>query len=272
MMFAEAHGARIPMLGLGTWRLAGQVCVRIVDQALRLGYRHVDTAQGYENEAEVGEGLRHSGVARSEIFVTTKVWPQNLAPRDLVRATKESLTKLKVSEVDLLLIHWPSETVPLADTLGAMAHVKQAGMTRHIGISNFNVALMEQAVALCPEPIVCNQVEYHPLLDQSKVIAACKRLGMAMVAYSPIARGGLGDNDVLAKIGKAHGKSSAQVALRWLMQQGIVAIPRTSRVERLSENLAIFDFELTAEEIAAVNALGAASGRIVSPAFAPKWD
>jgi diketogulonate reductase-like aldo/keto reductase len=272
MMFADAHGARIPLLGLGTWRVLGPTCVRIVEQALRLGYRHIDTAQGYENEAEVGDGLRNSGVPRGEVFVTTKVWPQNLAPRDLIRSTKESLTKLKVSEVDLLLIHWPSETVPLADTLSAMAQVKQAGMTRHIGVSNFNVALMDQAVKLCPEPIVCNQVEYHPLLDQSKVIAACKRLGIAMVAYSPIARGGLGDNDVLEKIGKVHGKSAAQVALRWLMQQGIVAIPRTSRVERLSENIAIFDFELSAAEMAAIDALGGASGRIVNPAFAPKWD
>lgn len=272
MIAVEAQGARIPILGLGTWRVLERTCVRIVEQALRLGYRHLDTAQGYENEAEVAEGLRNSGVPRSEVFVTTKVWPANLAPRDLLRSTKDSLTKMRLSEVDLLLIHWPSEAVPLADTVGALAQAKQAGMTRHIGVSNFNIALMEQAVKLCPEPVVCNQIEYHPLLDQAKMITACKRLGMAMVAYSPIARGGLGDNDTLERVGRAHGKSAAQVALRWLIQQNIVAIPRTSRVERLAENIAVFDFELSGDEMAAITALGDASGRIVNPAFAPQWD
>lgn len=272
MISVEAHGARIPILGLGTWRVLERTCVRIVEQALRLGYRHLDTAQGYENEAEVAEGLRNSGVPRREVFVTTKVWPANLAPRDLLHSAKDSLTKMKLSEVDLLLIHWPSEAVPLADTIGAMAQAKQAGLTRHIGVSNFNIALMEEAVKLCPEPIVCNQVEYHPLIDQSKLIAACKRLGIAMVAYCPIARGGLGDNDVLAMIGKKHGKSYAQVALRWLIQQDIVAIPRTSRVERLAENFDVFDFELSADEMATITALRSVSGRIVDPAFAPQWD
>lgn len=272
MQFIESRGARIPLIGLGTWLLQDRACVRIVDQALRLGYRHIDTAQGYENEAAVGEGLRHSGVPRGEVFVTTKVWFTNLAPRDLIRAAKESLTKLKLSEVDLLLIHWPNATIPLAETIGALAQTKQAGLARHIGVSNFTVALMEEAVKLSPEPIVCNQVEYHALLDQSKVIAAAKRLGMALIAYSPIARGAVGSEGVLARIGAAHGKSAAQVSLRWLVQQGVPAIPRTSRVERLSENMAIFDFELSDAEMDEIFALGSASGRLVSPAFAPKWD
>jgi 2,5-diketo-D-gluconate reductase B len=272
MIHVESYGARIPILGLGTWRLTGRTCVRVVEQALRLGYRHLDSAQVYDNEAEVAEGIRHSGVARNEVFLTTKVRPTNLAPRDLLRSTKESLTKMKLSEVDLLLLHWPSEAVPLADTMGALAQAKQAGMTRHIGVSNFNVALMDQAVTLCPEPLVCNQVEYHPLLEQSKVLAACRRLGMAMVAYSPIARGGLGDNDTIQAIGATHGKSPAQVALRWLIQQGVVAIPRTSRVERLAENIAVFDFQLSADEMAAITALGSASARIVNPGFSVKWD
>jgi diketogulonate reductase-like aldo/keto reductase len=272
MLHVEAHGARIPLLGLGTWRVLERACVRIVEQALRLGYRHLDTAQGYKNEAEVAEGLRNSGVPRTEVFVTTKIWIEDMAPKDLLRSARESLSKMKLGEVDLLLIHWPNAAVPLADTMGALAQAKQAGMTRHIGVSNFNIALMDEAVKLYPEPLVCNQVEYHPLMDQSKLIAACKRLGMAMIAYSPIARGGLGDNTTLAAIGASHGKTSAQVALRWLMQQGIVAIPRTSRVERLAENFAIFDFELSAPEMAAISALGSAAGRIVDPAFAPKWD
>jgi diketogulonate reductase-like aldo/keto reductase len=272
MHVIESRGARIPLIGLGTWLQKGSACVRIVDQALRLGYRHIDTAQGYENEAEVGEGLRHSGVPRNEVFVTTKVWMTNLAPRDLIRAAKESLVKMKLSEVDLLLIHWPNATIPLAETIGALAQTKQAGLARHIGVSNFTVALMDEAVKLSPEPLVCNQVEYHALLDQSKVIAAAKRLDMAVIAYSPIARGAVGEEGVLARIGAAHGKSPAQVSLRWLVQQGVPAIPRTSRVERLSENIAVFDFELSNEEMDQIFALGSAAGRIVSPAFAPKWD
>jgi diketogulonate reductase-like aldo/keto reductase len=272
MHVIESQGARIPLIGLGTWLQKGSACVRIVDQALRLGYRHIDTAQGYENEAEVGEGLRHSRVPRNEVFITTKVWTTNLASRDLIRSAKESLTKMKLSEVDLLLIHWPNANIPLAETIGALAHTKQAGLARHIGVSNFNIDLMEQAVKLSPEPIVCNQVEYHALIDQSKVLAACKRLDMALIAYSPIARGAVGEEGVLARIGAAHGKSAAQVSLRWLVQQGVPAIPRTSRVERLSENMAVFDFELSDEEMKQIFALGSAAGRLVSPAFAPKWD
>jgi len=189
MPFVEANGARIPAIGLGTWELRGRTCARIVEQALKLGYRHIDTAQIYENEREVGEGLRASGVRRHELFVTTKIWTTHFAPNDLERSTKESLAKLRLSEVDLLLLHWPNPQVPLAETLGALAHVKKLGMSRHIGVSNFTVALIEEARALCPEPLACDQVEYHPYLDQSKVLAACARHGMAVIAYSPVAKG-----------------------------------------------------------------------------------
>ena len=169
MQFVEANGAKIPAIGLGTWELRGRTCARLVEQAMKLGYRHIDTAQVYENEREVGEGLRASGVRRDEVFVTTKVWTTHFAPNDLERSTKESLAKLRLSEVDLLLLHWPNPQVPLAETLGALAHVKKLGMARHIGVSNFTVALIEEAVAACPEPLVCDQVEYHPYLDQTKV-------------------------------------------------------------------------------------------------------
>src|SRR5882757_6565690 len=189
MNFVEASGARIPAIGLGTWELRGRTCARLVEQALRLGYRHIDTAQAYENEREVGEGLRTSGVRRDDVFITTKVWTTHFAPHDLERSTKESLAKLRLSEVDLLLLHWPNPQVPLEETLGALAHVKKLGMCRHIGVSNFTVALIEQAVAACPEPLVCDQVEYHPYLDQSKVLDACAHQGMALVAYSPVAKG-----------------------------------------------------------------------------------
>jgi 2,5-diketo-D-gluconate reductase B len=270
----EAHGARIPLLGLGTWELRGRACTRVVEQALRLGYRHVDTAEMYDNEREVGEGLRASGIKRDEVFVTTKIWPSHFAPRELERAARDCLVRLRLSEVELLLLHWPNPQIPLAETLGALAKVKRDGLARHIGVSNFTVALIAEAVRLTSEPLVCNQIECHPFLDQSKVIAACRRQQLAVVAYSPIARGRARDNEVLARIGAAHGKSAAQISLRFLVQQEIAVIPRTNKVERLSENAAIFDFALSKEEIAEIAALAHPGGRVVDFAFSgrPQWD
>ena len=272
MLMIDANGARIPALGLGTWELRGRTCARIVEQALTLGYRHIDTAQVYENEQEVGEGLRASRVRRSELFLTTKVWTTHFAPNDLERSTKESLVRLRVSDVDLLLLHWPNSHVPLAGTLGALAHAKTLGLTRHIGVSNFTVALLDEAVALSPEPLVCNQVEYHPYLEQTKIREACARHGIAMVAYSPIAKGKIRNDPTLTRIGHAHGKSPAQICLRWLVQQNVVAIPRTSKIERLSENLDVFDFELSEQDMTDIFAMGSAGGRMTDFAFAPKWD
>jgi 2,5-diketo-D-gluconate reductase B len=272
MHFVEANGARIPLIGLGTWELRGRTCARIVEQALKFGYRHIDTAQVYENEREVGEGVRASGIRRDEIFVTTKVWTNHFAPHDLERSTKESLVRLRLPEVDLLLLHWPNPHVPLPETLGALAHAKKLGLTRHIGVSNFTVVLMDDAAAACPEALVCNQVEYHPYLDQTKVLEACARHGMALVAYSPVAKGRIKNDPTLARLGRIHHKSPAQICLRWLMQQNVAAIPRTSRIERLSENIEIFDFELNDEEMAEISAMGSAGGRLTDFAFAPKWD
>jgi 2,5-diketo-D-gluconate reductase B len=270
----EAKGARIPLVGLGTWDLRGRTCARVVEQALRLGYRHIDTAEMYDNEREIGEGLRASGVPRGEVFVTTKVWPSHFAPRELVRAAKESLVKLRLSEVDLLLLHWPNPQVPLVETLGALGQVKEAGMARHIGVSNFNIALLDEATSLSAEPLVCNQFEMHPFLDQSKLVAACRAQGMAVVAYSPIARGNAKNDAVLARIGQEHGKTAAQVCLRYLVQQDVVVIPRTSKIERLEENVSIFDFTLTDAEMAQIAGLARRGGRIVDWSFSgsPKWD
>jgi 2,5-diketo-D-gluconate reductase B len=272
MQFVESKGARIPAIGLGTWELRGRTCARLVEQALRLGYRHIDTAQIYENESEVGEGLRASGISRDDVFVTTKVWTTHFAPNDLERSAKESLARLRLAQVDLLLLHWPNPRIPLRETLGALAHVKQLGLARHIGVSNFTVALIEEAVAACPEPLVCDQVEYHPYLDQSRVLRACADHGMALVAYSPVAKGRIKNDEVLAGIGAKHGKTAAQVCLRWLVQQNVAAIPRTSKIERLSENIAIFDFELSDDEMRQVSAMGSAKGRLTDFGFAPKWD
>ena len=271
MRMVEAKGFKIPTVGLGTWALRGRDCVRLTEQAIRIGYRHIDTAQMYDNEREVGEGVRASGL-RAEVMVTTKVQPTMLAPHDLERSVKESLARLRLDAIDLLLIHWPNPRVPLAETLGAMAKMKREGYTRQIGVSNFTVALLDEANKISSEPLICDQIECHPFLNQDKVISACRSHGMAVVAYSPIARGGAPGNKVLEKIGKAHGKTASQVCLRWLIQQGIVVIPRTSRVERLKENFDIFDFELSNAEMREIRGLAHGSGRIVDWTWSPRWD
>jgi 2,5-diketo-D-gluconate reductase B len=271
MQAVEARGFKIPIVGLGTWALRGRDCARLTEQAIRIGYRHIDTAQMYDNEREVGEGVRKSG-KRAEVVVTTKVQPTLLAPRDLERSVKESLARLRLDVIDLLLIHWPNPRVPLAETLGAMARMKGEGYTRAIGVSNFTVALLDEANRVSPEPLVCDQIECHPFLNQDKVIAACRQHGMAVVAYSPIARGGAKGDEVLERIGRAHGKTAAQVSLRYLVQQGIVVIPRTSKIERLEENFALFDFALSDAEMQEIRSLGRRQGRIVDWTWSPDWD
>jgi 2,5-diketo-D-gluconate reductase B len=268
----EANGARIPAIGLGTWDLRGRTCIQMVEQALRLGYRHFDTAEMYGNEREVGEGLRACGVPRQDVFITTKVWQDHLAPREFERATKASLAKLRLSEVDLLLIHWPNPRIPLADTMGALCRMKREGLTRHIGVSNFTVTLVAQAVKLSTEPLVTNQIEWHPYIDQSAVVEASRRHGLSVTAYSPIARGRAVNDDTLQAIGLRHRKSAGQVCLRFLIQEGAIVIPRTSRPERLAENMAIFDFELAPAEMDEIRRLANPRGRIVNWSGSPDWD
>jgi 2,5-diketo-D-gluconate reductase B len=272
MPVVTSGGARIPAIGLGTWDLRGRTCARMVELALRLGYRHVDTAEMYDNEREVGEGLRASGIGRDDVFVTTKVWPDHLAAPQLERATRESLARLRLANVDLLLIHWPNPRIPLAETMAALCRMKQAGLTRHVGISNFTVPLVEEAVRLATEPLVTNQIEWHPYIDQSKVIAACRRHGLAVTAYSPIAQGRAGNDAKLKRIGKHHRKTPAQVSLRFLVQEGAIVIPRTSRRARLEENMAIFDFELDPAEMDEIRALARRGGRVVDRSGALDWD
>ncbi|HYV70692.1 MAG TPA: aldo/keto reductase, partial [Pseudolabrys sp.] len=175
----EAKGFRIPIVGLGTWSLRGRDCARLTEQAIRIGYRHIDTAQMYDNEREVGEGVRASGL-RSEVMVTTKVQPTLLAPHDLERSVKESLAKLRLDVIDLLLIHWPNPRVPLVETLGVMAKMKHEGYTRQIGVSNFTVSLLDEANRISTEPLVCDQIECHPFLNQDKIVGACRKHGMVV--------------------------------------------------------------------------------------------
>jgi diketogulonate reductase-like aldo/keto reductase len=276
MNVVEAKGARIPAMGLGTMSLKERICIDTVKTALRLGYRHLDTAERYGNEEWVGEGLRQglaaSGLKREDVFVTTKVYWDKLAPGDFETSVEQSLAKLKLPSVDLLLIHWNNPKVPLEDSIGSLCAARKKGQTRHVGVANFTSAMLDEAVKLSTEPLVTNQIEVHPFLDQSTVIAACRRHGLSVTAYCPIARGKVPGNEVLERIGKAHGKSSSQIALRYLVQQGIMPIPRTANPDHLAANLAVFDFRLSDAEMAEIAALRRPDGRVVNPAHAPKWD
>jgi len=269
----HAHGANIPKLGFGTSRTGD--CTEIVAHALKLGYRHLDTAWKYKTEKGVGSGIRASGIPREEIFVTTKVSHEYLRADDFARMVDESLNNLQLDYVDLLLVHWPSpEKVPLAETMNALGKAKRDGKTRHVGVANFNIAMLEDAIRLCPEPIVNIQVEYHPHLDQTKMRAAVERLGLAMTAYCPLGRGKMISDPTVAEIARAKGKSVAQIVLRWHMQQPHVApIPRSSNPGRQAENLNIFDFELSTDDMRRIHALARPDGRIANPAGrAPAWD
>jgi 2,5-diketo-D-gluconate reductase B len=272
MEVIESHGARIPALGFGTMTLKEDLCVELVEAALQLGYRHLDTAQMYGNEREVGSGLRGSGLKREDVFLTTKVWFSRLAPGDFERSVDESLEKLGLPWVDLLMIHWPNAQIPLAGSIAALCKVKKAGLAKNIGVANFNIAMIDEATKLASEPIAVLQIETHPYLDQAKVIAAARRHGMAIVGYCPLARGKVPGDEMLQKIGRAHGKSASQVALRFLEQQRIIPIPRTSKRERLAENLGSLDFKLSDAEMAEIANLKRPESRIVSPPQAPKWD
>ena len=274
MHAVSSNGANIPALGFGTFRMSGAEVLRILPQALKLGFRHVDTAQIYGNEAEVGEAIQKSGIARADIFLTTKVWVDNYRHDAFIASVDESLRKLRTDHVDLLLLHWPGSDVPMAVRIGALNEVRNAGKVRHIGISNFNAAQMEEATRLSDAPIATNQVEYHPYLDQTKVLQTARRLGMSLTAYYAMANGKVPADPLLAEIGGRHGKTAAQVALRWLVQQqDVIVLSKTATEARLKENFAIFDFALTREEMAAVRELARPSGRIVNPqGLAPEWD
>jgi len=269
----SAHGAKIPVIGYGTSGM-GDVRPEHVATALKLGYRHIDTAWKYGTERAVGEGMRASGVPRADIFLCTKVSHEYLRADDFARSVDESLKTLGVDYVDLLLVHWPNLAIPLAETMTALAKAKREDLTRHVGVANFNVALLDQALRLCPEPLVTLQAEYHPYLDQTTLLEACRARGLVYTAYCPLGRGRLFKDPVLGEIARQKGRTVAQVALRWLIQKGIVApIPRSSNPARIAENLAVFDFSLTDNEVKRINALKRPDGRIANPVSrVPPWD
>ena len=271
-----ANGASIPQVGLGTMRQKGDAGAQLVKDAIEVGYRHIDTAANYGNEEDVGRGIKASGFDRKQLFVVTKVWTTNLNEGVLQKSAEESLKRLGLDYVDLLLIHWPNASVPIKESVTALCDTRERGLTRHVGISNHTVAMVEEAVKVASEPLVCNQFEYHPHLDQSKVMATTKKHGMAFVAYCPIGRGDVGgvmSEPVIQEIAKAKGKTPAQVALRWSIQQGNVVIPGSSKKERLKENIAVFDFTLSDAEMKSISGLvKPTNGRTVNPPHAPKWD
>jgi 2,5-diketo-D-gluconate reductase B len=269
MIYASVKGARVPALGFGTWELRGEDCRDSVEDALAVGYRHIDTAQMYGNEAEVGTALRNAGVDRADIFLTTKIWHDKLASEDVGRSTEESLRRLKTEYVDLLLIHWPSERVPLEQTLDAMLELQQAGKTRHIGVSNFTPELFSRAAGHAPD--FCIQVEYHPFLSQQPLLALARQVDALLTAYSPVARGRVLSDPTIKEIGGKHGKNPVQVTLRWLLQQeNVAAIPKAASPEHRRSNFDVFDFELNEEEMRRMSNL-ARGERLVSPRQAP-WN
>jgi len=272
MQTVTAHGATLPVIGLGTWMLNGETASAAVAAAIEAGYRHIDTAIGYGNETEVGEGLRRAGVARDEIFLTSKIPPEQLGSDDMMRAAEGSLRRLGVDQLDLLLIHWPSKALSAAETIRSLNRVKQRGLTRHIGVSNYTIRLLDESWAATEEPIVANQCEHHPYLDQTKLMAATRRHGMAFVAYCPLGRAEALDEPVIKDIAGRLGVTPAQVVLRWQIQKGCVVIPKSAHPARIRQNLDISGFELGGADMAAIDTLGTEGSRICDSAFSPDWD
>jgi len=274
MFDVSANGANIPALGFGTFRMPDEDVARVLPEALKLGFRHVDTAQIYKNEAAVGEVLHNSGIPRADIFLTTKVWVDRVGHKDFLASVDESLAKLKTDYVDLLLLHWPQSEMPLADRIGALNDLKKAGKVKNIGVSNFSVALIQDAVKFSDAPLATNQVEYHPYLDQTKVLTELRKHGMSLTSYYLMANGAIPSDELLKDIGAKHGKTAAQVAIRWAIQQkDVIALSKTATVARLPENYDVFNFALSEDEMQAIHKLAKPTGRIVSPGhLAPAWD
>ena len=274
MKTVSANGADIPVLGFGTWTLDDAEAEKMVAAALESGYRHIDTAAMYGNETGVGRALSSAGCDRDELFLTTKVWHDQLQEGALQASVKQSLDKLAVDYVDLILVHWPSATTPLEETVNALNDVRQNGLAKHIGVANFTSSLIEQATRLSDAPLVSNQIEYHAMLPQDTVKAACAANGIAITAYCPLAQGRvLMEHPAITTPAARLGVTPGQIALNWLMQQdNVIAIPRTHRPERLAQNLQVFDLELTQKERDAIDHLQSQNLRVVNPGFAPEWD
>jgi 2,5-diketo-D-gluconate reductase B len=266
----EVRGVSVPRLGFGTWQIEGPDATEAVRDALEIGYRQIDTARAYGNEAEVGEGIAQSGVDRAEVFLTTKIFPGDFEPDALKAAAEDSLRALRTDYLDLLLLHWPDESVPLERTLAALVELREAGRIRQLGVSNFPAGLLAQALEHAP--VFCDQVEYHPFLGQERLLELARERDVLVTAYSPLAHGRVPDDETLSEIGEAHGKSAGQVALRWLLDQpGVSPIPKASSHERRVENFEVLDFSLSDDERARIDALPK-DDRQIDPDFGPDWE
>lgn len=274
MIYIDLGNRKIPALGFGTWQLKGDDCTHSVLKALETGYRHIDTAQIYENEEHVGLALADSGLAREEIFLTTKVWMTNLGEKLFRPSVEESLRKLRTDYVDLLLIHWPVSTeVPFAEQMKSLRAVQEAGLARMIGLSNFTVPQMREVVEDLGIRVVNNQVEYHPFLSQKPVLDYVRAHDMFLTAYSPLARGKVREDKTLREIADRHGKNPGQIALRWLLQQErVAAIPKAASEANMRANFEIFDFALDADDMQRISLLTRSADRLINPDWAPRWD
>lgn len=264
----------LPSIGLGTFRLKEQDVIDSVTSALKLGYRHIDTAQMYENEEAVGKAIKQSGIPRDEIFLTTKVWWDRFKHDDLITSLEESCRKLGVDQVDLALLHWPSpkDEVPMSEYLGALGEAREKGLAKRIGVSNFTTAQIDEALSMPGgEHIVNNQIEVHPFLANRKLVEHCQSKGLQVTAYMPLAVGKVMDESVLKEIGKAHDATPAQIALAWVAQRDIVVIPSSTKPEHQKSNLEALNITLSSDEMTQIDKLDAGD-RIANPDFAPAWD
>jgi 2,5-diketo-D-gluconate reductase B len=272
MEHLQTQGISLPRLGLGTYRMQGDVCRAAVESALALGYRHIDTAEMYGNEDAIGAAIAAAGIARKDLHVTTKVWNENLAPDALRRSFDTSLKKLRLDHVDLYLVHWPAKNMNLPAMFETLLRLKEEGRTRAIGVANFNIALLKTVVEEIKAPIACNQIEYHVMLDQTPVCKYMAAKAIPLVAYCPLAQGRAAADETLVAIGRKHGASAAQVALKWLLdQEGVAAIPKASRAESQRANLDALNVGLDEEDMKAIAGLPK-DKRLVNPGFAPAWD
>ncbi|MBX8799645.1 aldo/keto reductase [Ochrobactrum sp. MR28] len=273
MQFVKTHDATIPALGFGVFRMSDAEVERVIPAALEAGFRHFDTAQIYQNEAALGKALQTAGVARDDLFLTTKVWVDNYDISRFAASVDESLDKLKTDQVDLLLLHWPADQVPVAAQVDMLNAVKEAGKTQFVGVSNYNIAQMQEAMTRSAAPIITNQVELHPYISQNKLLTAINNSDIVASVYYSMADGAVPQDKLLQQIGAKYGKSAAQVGLRWLVQQGYIALSKTANPARVAENIAIFDFALDASDMTAIAGLVRPNGRLVSPeGLAPVWD
>ena len=272
MKTIDTQGVAIPRLGFGTFRMPGNDCRPVVESALALGYRHIDTAAMYDNEDAVGDAITASGISRTDLFVTTKVWHDQLAPEALRKAFDASLAKLKLDYVDMYMVHWPSAGMDMAVTMEALIKLRDAGRTRAIGVCNFNLPMVRKAVDEIGAPIAALQVEYHPFLDQSTMLSYLRPKGIPLTAYAPLAQGRATKDETLQKIGGKYGASAAQVTIAWLLgQDGVVAIPKAQQVTSQRLNLDAIKIVLDEEDVAAIAALPKGQ-RFVQPPFAPDWS